>query len=666
MFNRPPLIAAARQAASTIAGTQAFRNYPWIGDKQKMWKITAPYLGSTLRGRKRAAATVIAGGIIAGSVATTKSVIESSLISAIANAVEQRDVERILKEPLINFGSNDTGDRVADVAIGLLPRLSLVEAIPFYVAVSVLGAVVVVVTSMSRESLSREMFSSLYRAGIDSAFAREDVTSETREPGGLAVSVQQGSGAVAAAYAFVIEAVQYLFALLTVFLVLAKASVWFAACCLAVTLLLALTSLIQGKHLAGRREQYDGKRRLLLTETDDTLVNRDVLLAHERRDLSVARLRTSSYQLATIDRQLSIRERVYDGTVNLVEDLGRISIFVVVLVAAASGARLEQIGDTYFFVSIFARLMAPVRNIFNSYDGVRRSMSTSSTLITLLEPPTKHTERGRAGHVPGDQAVAIESTSGTVAAAELRNVSYFYHADEPPALENCTFTVPEGGVTLIVGRSGAGKTTISRILLGFLNPTRGQALVFGRDTREYDHEDLLGRMSYLSQVGHVIHGTVKENLFAAADRDISALGEALQKSGLVRNDAGVAEMLGRDAHDLSEGQKQRLALARILVDDSPLVILDEPLAGVDAFTFSEVRPHLQEWLRSQERTVVLVTHRLAFASAATHVVVLGDNGHVLEQGKPVALAKSPDGIFASLLKTARAELEPEKHASVQR
>jgi ABC-type multidrug transport system fused ATPase/permease subunit len=626
-----------------------------------MWKTTAPYLGRTLRNRKRAALSVVAGGIVAGSIATTKSIIESSLISAIADAVQQHDVQRLLQEPLVGFGAPDRGDRVADMAIGLLPGLTLLQAIPFYVAVSIIGAGIVVVTAMSRETLSREMFSNLYRAGIDSAFAREEVPSETREPGGLAVSVQQGAGAVAGAYAFVIDAAQYVFALATVLLVLTRASIWFAACCLGVTVLLALVSLIQGKHLAARREEFDRQRRQLLAETDDTLVNRDVLLAHERRDSSVARLRASSYELATIDKHLSVRERAYDGMVNLVEDFGRISVFIVVLVAAAAGARLEEVGDTYFFVSIFARLMAPVRNIFNSYDGVRRSMSTSGTLITLLEPDSRP-NRGTGLAVPTDlQVFGTMDAELPKVAAELRDVSYTYTSDEPdplPSLEHCTLHVPRGGVTLIVGRSGAGKTTISRLLLGFLTPTRGQAVVLGKDTRDLDHEDLLASMSYLAQVGHVIHGTVEANLFASPERDRDALRIALQNAGLARNADEADEMLRKDAHDLSEGQKQRLALARILVDDSPLVILDEPLAGVDAFTFSEVRPHLHAWLRSPDRTVVLVTHRLAFASAATHVVVLGDRGHVLEEGDPRDLAGRPDGLFALLLETARAELRP--------
>jgi ABC-type multidrug transport system fused ATPase/permease subunit len=615
-----------------------------------MWRRTMPQLWMTIRARKGQIAVVVLGGFISGLIATAKSTIESAVITRVADAISGHEFDGAWTTPLRSAfsASGDSADLTQRFTDLVLAGADLRAGIVLYVVISFLGACLSVWATSAREDVTRNMFVRLYERGLRSAFTgRAAPGMEDDEPGGLAGAIQQGARSVAGAYTFLVEAAQYLFTLATVVLLMAGVSWAFVAWCLGLTAFFALLSWDQGRRLGERREAFDEQRRRLFAFTDDVLVNRDVLLAHERRDTYVEALGRASHELATVDRALSVRERVYNALVGLIQDFGQIGILAIALLVASRGADFDRVGETYFYVSIFARLMSPIRSLLSGYDDVRRSMSASRTLVSLLADHTSPTASPAAG--------VSASVSGV--AARFTDVVFRYSPDDDPVLDGCTFGVPEGGVTLLVGRSGSGKTTISRILLGFLRPQSGAVEVLHRSVDAWDHAAMLERMSYLAQSSHVIGRSVRENLFGAPDITEDDLRIALTQAGLAETSADAAAMLDRDARDLSEGQKQRLALARILADRSPLVVLDEPLAGVDAFTFQEVRPALAEWLDDPARTVILISHRLAFASSADHVVVLGRRGVVEEEGSPARLM-SQDGRFAALLRTARAELEP--------
>lgn len=606
-----------------------------------MWKATLPYLRRTLWKSKGALALVLASALVAGSFATLKSLIESQIISAVAGAVDSNSAGSVWNSPLGAVSDPDS-DVVTNLANLLVGNLDFRFGLVVYLAVSLLGAALVIATTAARESISQRLFSQLFAAGLERSFSGSELLEvEDDEPGGRAGAIQQGAGAVSSAYALCVEAGQYFFTLATIIFVLTRVSYAFAGLLLGVTAAMAFMSWLQGRRLSDGRESYDHHRKSLIGFTSDVLENRDVLLAHERKPVYVQRLRETAHEFGAIDRALTTRESIYQGSVNVIQDFGQIAILAIVLVAATSGTDVTSVGDAYFYVSLFARVMAPIRNLLSSYDGVRRSMSTSHTLVALLAD-RGNTERGHD-----------ESTAADAVSMEFKEVEFDY--PHRKVFTRCNFTVPMGSVTLIVGRSGAGKTTLARLMLGFLHPRSGEVSVMGRSTVQWEHGEMLQHMSYLSQTGHVIKGSVRENLFASDESDSSELLHCLREAGLAEQLGHGVEVLDLPADNLSEGQMQRLALARILADKSPVVILDEPLAGVDAFTFGEVRESLKRWMRDPARTVVIISHRLAFASAATHVVVLGD-GHIEEEGTPRELLERPSGVFASLAETARSEI----------
>ena len=604
-----------------------------------MWRTTRPYLWDALWHNRLAMLTLFFGGIVAGSVATAKSLIESALLEAFSSTL-QHSADSAGWSTEVTASGGGSLLNPATWTAWLVNQTTLVGALGIYVAVTVLAFGFTVFTANARQGLSRYLFTRLHSDGLSAAFRVDsDTAMQRNEPGGLTGAVQQGASAISGGYALAASAVQYLVALLTVLWALAQTSPIISAGTVVLAFVLALCSLARGRFLRKQREAFDKRRRELFAYTDDVISNREVLLAHEQKPSTVLRLRGVAEDLATIDKSLSTKESGFSGLVDMLVDLGRFAILAVVLGVAlyGTGTGAGNVGDAYFFISLFIRAMTPIQGLLHGYDEVRRSMSSSKTLVELLGRHDEDTEEG---------VTTVDENSPAVV---LDNVTYTYPGPLGKlAVQDCSFTVPRGSVTLLVGRSGFGKTTIARLLLGFLTPQSGTVSVLGHSVADWNHKEMLDKMSYAAQTAHAIEESVRVNLFARTGTPEAKLADALVRAGL---DVGLDD----EAKDLSEGQMQRLALARILVDESELVILDEPLAGVDALTFAEVRSDLETWMSSPDRTVLLISHRLDFSAIATQVVVIGDHGSVEEDGPPRDLAGNGRS-FSKMLSAARVDL----------
>ncbi|MBU3863475.1 ATP-binding cassette domain-containing protein [Streptomyces sp. 4503] len=215
---------------------------------------------------------------------------------------------------------------------------------------------------------------------------------------------------------------------------------------------------------------------------------------------------------------------------------------------------------------------------------------------------------------------------------ELRGVGFRY-GEGPWILRDLTLRVPAGAKLAVVGASGSGKTTMIRLLAGLLRPTEGTVLVDGRDIDEYDADSLRRRFGVVTQEPHVFGGTIGSNLRLGRGGDMpdEALFEALGRAGLL---ADVRRMpMGLDTHvaegggALSGGQRQRLAIARALLADPALLVLDEATSHLDAVTEAEVAGELS----ALGCTRIVVAHRISTIMDADEIVVLHD-GRFTEGG----------------------------------
>lgn len=218
-------------------------------------------------------------------------------------------------------------------------------------------------------------------------------------------------------------------------------------------------------------------------------------------------------------------------------------------------------------------------------------------------------------------------------------------------LHDVSLTIDAGETVALVGRSGSGKTTLLRLVNRLLDPDRGQVHVDGRDTREWNPIALRRRIGYVIQdVGLFPHVTVADNIATVPrlldwpePRVLARVDELLTMVGLEP-----AEFRRRWPDQLSGGQRQRVGLARALAADPAVVLMDEPFGALDAITRRELHAEFRMVQRSLHRTVLIVTHDIAEASALADQIAVMDGGRVIAMDTPERMRESSDPRVRSL------------------
>ena len=361
------------------------------------------------------------------------------------------------------------------------------------------------------------------------------------------------------------------------------------------------------------------------------------LLGASRREAAVVAQVSDDYRRST----MQVLRVAFLSSVVL-EFLATVSIAVV---AVMVGFRLMW-GELAFLPGLFALLLAPefyapLRNMGTVYHLRMEAIGAAERMVQILAEPAPAPLTGSMSAPTNAPALAFRELS-------------FTYPDGTVALDRCSFTAPAGCVTAVVGASGAGKSSLLHLLLRFIAPTAGAIRLDDVDLADLGDDSWLARVAWVPQRAHVFEGSVADNLrLGRPDADLDALREAARAVGadtfIETLPQGYDTPLGERGVGLSGGQIQRLALARALLKDAPVLLLDEPTAHLDAHSQREVLAALARIARG--RTVLLVTHRLHALNLANHVVVL-DTGRVVEQG-PMTQLRAGSGPFARLLAAAQ-------------
>ncbi|MEV5884836.1 peptidase domain-containing ABC transporter [Streptomyces sp. NPDC052020] len=310
-------------------------------------------------------------------------------------------------------------------------------------------------------------------------------------------------------------------------------------------------------------------------------------------------------------------------------------LLLLLLGIAQTRAGAMTIGSMVALNAVAAGLLAPVSNLATSIRYLQTIGAHLERIHDVLDEPPE--ERGRGAITP----------NGLRGGVELRGVGFRY-GQGPWILRDLTLHVPAGAKVAVVGASGSGKTTMIRLLAGLLRPTEGQVLLDGHAIEDYDVESLRRRFGIVTQEPHVFGGTIRSNLLLGRGRlSDETLVEALERARLL---ADVRRMpMGLDTHvseggsALSGGQRQRLAIARALLADPDLLVLDEATSHLDAVTEAE----LAEELSARGCTRIVVAHRISTIMDADVIVVL-ENGRFVEYGTHDTLMRA-QGRYATLV-----------------
>jgi subfamily B ATP-binding cassette protein MsbA len=297
----------------------------------------------------------------------------------------------------------------------------------------------------------------------------------------------------------------------------------------------------------------------------------------------------------------------------------------------------------YLFYALF--VAAAVGSLASLFGNFQEAAGAAQRTFELLDtvPAIGDPEAPRALPQPVRGAVAFEG------------VSFAYAPGAPPAVRDLTLTLAPGEVVALVGRSGAGKTTIASLLPRFFDVTAGRITLDGVDIRQLPLATLRGAIGVVPQEPVLFSGTIRENIaYARPDAPDAALERAARAAHawefIERLEAGWDTPVGERGVTLSGGQRQRVALARVFLKDPAVVVLDEATSSLDTESERLVEEALAELLHG--RTTLLIAHRLSTVRRAHRVVVL-DAGAVVEEGTHETLLAHPGGLFARLHELGR-------------
>jgi ABC-type multidrug transport system fused ATPase/permease subunit len=312
---------------------------------------------------------------------------------------------------------------------------------------------------------------------------------------------------------------------------------------------------------------------------------------------------------------------IYSPSMSMFEAVGALLVLGFGSHAVLTGSL--QIGDLVAILMLMAFLYDPLSRLHQLNQLVQAGRAAGERVFEILDEPVE----------PGFLTGANRGRSRILGDIRYENVSFSY-GEGLPALKNVSFHAPPGATVALVGATGGGKSTLANLLVRFYEFTNGQIYIDGKPIRDYELRSLREAIGVVTQESFLFNGSIRENLLmgkpqaSAAELWRSVLAANAQEF-IQRLPDGLESVVGERGVKLSVGEKQRLSIARALLKDPPILILDEATASVDTATERLIQEALERLMAN--RTSIVIAHRLSTIVHADQILVL-DHGRIIERG----------------------------------
>lgn len=367
------------------------------------------------------------------------------------------------------------------------------------------------------------------------------------------------------------------------------------------------------------QEQYSR----IAGKANETFSSIRLIKAYNRQDYEQQKFEKESDDYRVKKLRLDLVESLFHPTLNLL-----IGVSVVIVVWKGGMMVIDDaitIGNIAEFVIYVAYLTWPVAALGYTVNTLQKSLASWERIDNMLSEPIEIRDKEKSA------GKAMKDVKGEI---EFNNVSFKYPGSDEYAIKNINMKIPAGSNVAIVGRTGAGKTTLVNLIPRLFDPAEGEILIDGVDIRQWKLKDLRKIIGYVPQETFLFSTTVKENIaFGVEDASMEQIEEAADSAQVLENildfEKKFETLVGERGITLSGGQKQRTAIARAIIKKPGIVIFDDSLSAVDTKTEDAILEHLRVELAHV--TTIMISHRISTVKNANTIFYI-QNGSIIEFG----------------------------------
>jgi len=405
--------------------------------------------------------------------------------------------------------------------------------------------------------------------------------------------------------------------------------------------------------ISDKYEKFQDQESAMTTRLQENLTGVRVVKAFARQQYETERFEEENFKHFLRGREMLIWHSLFWPSIDFITGIQLVASYLVAGIMVINGQM--SVGNYVAFSSMVIYIIFPIRNLGRLIVEMSRGLVSYDRVAEIIAE-----DRELIGE---NESAPVERIEGAV---EFRNVSFEYEPNAP-VLKNVSFSVKPGQVVALMGPTGSGKTSVINLLTRFYDYTGGSILIDGHELREYPRDFLRRNIGLVEQEPFLFSRSVRENITYGVghqvnDEDIQRVTRAAAVHHVIESFAeGYDTMIGERGVTLSGGQKQRAAIARTLLKDPRILVMDDATSSVDTETEAAIRTALKELLPG--RTAFIIAHRVQTVMSAD-LIIMFDKGEIVQMGTHTELMRDEKGIYRRIYDMqSRIDKEVEKEVS---